>query len=395
MVTYLGLYYPFIHFRDEGWLKLTALYWDGMRRIVPTDVALHDTDEVKRLIDAGFIQNKSPVGASHQIARPFRELINTHGDAMRVQYDVTKREAWPDDKHTRLYAPGRDGKLAYVFDEKISPKLLSDLFAHNLVTSRSDNARWIGMHPKLAKVYMVALAEAMAPGLGAHPLTDAPFDHVAISGLTVERLAAALLDQPDFVAPAPGAAAAEREVEEAMVSLAFKNVVPVEPARIPAEAIIKFRRTYMGERALFQEKVAKLADSLAYLQEVEDPSEVEEHLINEYNKTLAPGIDKLRKGLHGANIDTVESALAVSIAVPAAVAAIITAIGLTLAPPVGAAAGIAFAAWTIQRKRKKAVDDLLKPSPEAYLYRVSRLSNPRTLAGQISASSRAFLAKAS
>src|SRR2546430_11603576 len=29
------LYYPFIHFRDEGWLKLTALYWDGMRRIVP------------------------------------------------------------------------------------------------------------------------------------------------------------------------------------------------------------------------------------------------------------------------------------------------------------------------------------------------------------------------
>jgi len=35
---------------------------------------------------------------------------------------------------------------------------------------------------------MLSLAEAMAPGLGAHPLTDVIFDHVAVSGLTMERL---------------------------------------------------------------------------------------------------------------------------------------------------------------------------------------------------------------
>jgi hypothetical protein len=27
------LYYPFIHFRDEAWLKLGALYWDDVSRI--------------------------------------------------------------------------------------------------------------------------------------------------------------------------------------------------------------------------------------------------------------------------------------------------------------------------------------------------------------------------
>jgi len=29
-----ALYYPFIHFKDERWLKLSALYWDVMGRIV-------------------------------------------------------------------------------------------------------------------------------------------------------------------------------------------------------------------------------------------------------------------------------------------------------------------------------------------------------------------------
>ncbi|HEV8275690.1 MAG TPA: DUF6236 family protein [Streptosporangiaceae bacterium] len=391
MVTYIGLYYPFIHFRDEGWLKLTALYWDGMRRIVPLGASVHDSDEVKRLVDAEFIQNKIPLDAAFQIGGPFRELINTHGDAMRAEFGVADRNMWPDDIHTQLYAPGRDTKLAYVFNEKLDPGLLSDLFDHGLVASRSDNPRWIGMHPRLAKVYMLSLAEAMAPRLGAHPLTDTTFDHVAVSGLTMERLAAALLDRPEFAVPAAANADAEREVEEAMASLAFRSVVPVDPARIPAEQIVEFRRTYAEERGLFQAELARLAGGLTYLKDVKDPHEVEQHLKTEYDKTLAPRVKALRKGLHNANIDTVESAMAVSFALPAAAAAVLTAVGLTLAPPVAAVAGLAFAAWTIQRKRKKAIDGLLKPSPEAYLYRASKLSTPKTLTKEIYAGSRAFL----
>jgi len=30
-----ALYYPFIHFKDDSWLTLSALYWDRMARIVP------------------------------------------------------------------------------------------------------------------------------------------------------------------------------------------------------------------------------------------------------------------------------------------------------------------------------------------------------------------------
>ena len=62
MPAFRGLYYPYIHFQDEGWLKTAALYWDSMGRIVSIDTPLDDgdSDEVKRLIDAGFVENQPP-----------------------------------------------------------------------------------------------------------------------------------------------------------------------------------------------------------------------------------------------------------------------------------------------------------------------------------------------
>jgi len=47
MTNYIGLYYPFIHFKDEQWLKLSALYWDKMARIVPKDYDKKDSPTVK------------------------------------------------------------------------------------------------------------------------------------------------------------------------------------------------------------------------------------------------------------------------------------------------------------------------------------------------------------
>lgn len=389
MATYFGLYYPFIHFRDEGWLKLAALYWDGIRRIVPKGVEVHDSDEVKRLIDSNFIQNKDPEQAAFQIMRPFRELINTHSDAMRQQFHVDGRDRWPYDAHTRLYAPGRDFRLAYVFGEKVHPQLLSDLFSHGLVESRSDDPRWIGMHPRLAEIYMLSLAEAMAPRIGAYPLTDSARDHIAVSGLTMERLASVLLHRPELAVPTSVNAEGGREVEEAMVSLAFKCVVPVNPASIPAEKIIDIRHRYAEERGMLQAEIARLAEGLAYLKDVKDPREVEQHLRSEYDKTLGPRLERLQKGLHDVNIDTAESAAAVSIAMPSAVAAILSAVGFPIGSSAGRIAGIAFAVWTVLRKRKKAVDSTLKPSPEAYLYRVNQLS-PQTVAQDIRATAADF-----
>src|SRR5581483_277696 len=45
----IGLYYPFIEFPNIEWLKVAALFWDKMGRIVPHNVPTTDRDEVRTL----------------------------------------------------------------------------------------------------------------------------------------------------------------------------------------------------------------------------------------------------------------------------------------------------------------------------------------------------------
>ena len=388
MVSYFGLYYPFIHFKDEGWLKLTALYWDGMMRIVPAGAQLRDSDEVKRLVDADIVRNVQPAKWASSIAPAFGELVATHGDVLRAQLGVERRSEWPDDPYSRLYAPtGTDTKLAYVFDQKIEPDLLSTLFACGLVTTRSADPRWIGMHPRLANLYMMSLAEAAAHDLGAHPLTDEAFDHIAVSGLTMERLAAALLGDPALTQVHP-----DREVEVHMASLALRYAIPASPADLSAAKLVEFRDRYAEERGMFQAEIAKLTAGLTVLDEVKDVREVERHLSSEYHKTLKPRLDRLEAGLKRARIDTVQSTIGTSFALPAGAATLLAAAGMAVAAPLAAAAGIAFGTWTIWRKHQTAREEVLKPSPEAYLYQASELLTPKGLARRITADSRSFTA---
>jgi Family of unknown function (DUF6236) len=192
---------------------------------------------VKRLVDADVVRNVSPTQWASSIAPAFRELVAAHGDVLHAQLGVEGRSEWPDDPYTSLYSPtGIDPKLAYVFEQKIDARLLSDLFACQLVTTRTGDARWIGMHPRLANLYMMALAEAMARDVGAHPLTDEAFDHIAVSGFTMERLAAALLGTPALAQRHE-----DREAEEHMASLALRYAVPASPADLSAAQIVAFR----------------------------------------------------------------------------------------------------------------------------------------------------------
>jgi hypothetical protein len=43
-----ALYYPYIEIRDDRWIKLAALYYDGLSRIVPHGVQPEDSETVRR-----------------------------------------------------------------------------------------------------------------------------------------------------------------------------------------------------------------------------------------------------------------------------------------------------------------------------------------------------------
>jgi hypothetical protein len=181
------LYYPFIHFRDDGWLKLTSLYWHRMGRIVPEDYRLRDSDTVRELKDARYVRDYHPAGAQAHIAPAFHELLVSHGVRLRERYGLHLSGSWPDDPVTMRSRAAHfgDPKLAYVFGPKIDADLIDYLQELGLASREGRrDPRWVGMHPRLASLYMLALAEAMAPRLGAQPITDDTLSHLAMGGYT-------------------------------------------------------------------------------------------------------------------------------------------------------------------------------------------------------------------
>ena len=86
----LGLYYPFIQFRSDSWLKLAALYWDRIGRIVPPGYVSQDSDTVRRLQDElGFITNLTPSGAeTDSVSSEFLELLAERGPELFDLYGI-------------------------------------------------------------------------------------------------------------------------------------------------------------------------------------------------------------------------------------------------------------------------------------------------------------------
>jgi uncharacterized protein DUF6236 len=229
MKNYIGLYYPLIHFKDDAWIKLTALYWDKMARIVPRGYRTSDSDTVKRLADeSDFIENVYAGFSSYDLKldSTFIQLLQEHEKELRAHYGVATQNSWRDDPQTRAEAPpGTNDKLAYIYIEKMSPNLTRSFVNTGLaiadwhVDEHGDQIEVgrVGMHPNLRFVYMTALAEELAASRGYHPVTDETLGHLAVTGCTLERLAQALLGKVSISGPAP----TEQEIEVNMATIAF------------------------------------------------------------------------------------------------------------------------------------------------------------------------------
>ena len=100
---------------------------------------------------------------------------------------------------------------------------------------------------------------------------------------------------------------------------------------------------------------------------------------------LEPKVERLAKGMRDANWDVAESAIAASYAVPAGIVAAVAALSIGLPAELGTAASIGVAGWKIWRKHKKDEENVLKPSAEAYLYRMKTALSPAALANEVKA----------
>ncbi len=386
----IGLYYPYIHFKSDSWFKLSALYWDRMARIVPESFSTDDSDVVKSI--SKFVINIDPGKVHPRFHNTFGELLVQHEEQLRNLYGIEFRDSWPEipivKRPPSAGGPsGEEPRLAYVYYEKVTSDLLEMLSASKLVMVDPGDDRWVGMHPKLAQVYMMSLADQMAGELELRPVTDETFNHVAASGITVERLAHALLGDVDLVDVVQG----EQEIKMAAAMVALELVLPEDLHSLDPDKIMRFRESRAGGRKCFQEYIEEFVKDRTWLSKIEDEEALRGHLEAEFEKTLKPELDEIRDELNSLGIATITSCLNVKVVVPSTFVTVAAAFGQTLDPIVAAGASLAACILPVLIDKRKAARQILKSSDATYLHRVEADISPSTVLESIQGNSRKFL----
>jgi hypothetical protein len=315
-VPTIGLYYPFIHFKDDDWLKLTALYWDRMARIVPpsyrraadSEVVLERDSEVTRaLADIGFIRNVAPSEVTYPVSLTWQQLLVEHAAELRSDYDVAKRGDWEPDRATAAYAQHRDPRLAYVHSSKLDETLVRQLQEERLAVAHDESGHvWAGMHPRLAGVYMSALAEEVATVNGLHPLTDETLDHVAATGWTLPRLTSALLGRPGLADDMT----LDEELKASLALVSIRTVVPKDAGALTVQAIHEIRERFGKELSRLQAYIDQLGAELPKLTDKADADVIADHLQLMHKTKIEPQVEELDAQLRSAGVDLVGHSLA-------------------------------------------------------------------------------------
>lgn len=387
-----ALYYPNIHVRDDNWLKYTALYWPRMARIRPPGYPLQDSPAARELHAEGWLFDfEPPVRTTAEVAEPFLELLHEHGGALRDRFGLDQIETWGLSVADAVFgnvggfSAGReeaDGddptwlnqRFGYVHIGRISGDLLDSAVDQGLALVRPGRGGiWVAMHPQLATVYMLALAERIAAENCLHPITDQTLPHTAMSGWTFERLAAALLDGP----PAEDSAARQAPAE-AFAFLAFATVVPADLRNVPIEKILKIRAQFGPELDGFREFAAEQVQRLGAIEDVRDAGLYQEYLRTEVDREVRRRLSDLDDRMRGAGLETVRALANVrSVALPplAAVAADAVGVNPTLTVPAVVAGCVVGAPLQWRRKRR----EIAQESPVGYLFQLKRALGPDTL----------------
>ena len=403
----MGLYYPFIQFRSDTWLKLAALYWDRIARIVPPYHALQDSETVKRLQgELGLVTNLAPSAEEmDSISNEFLNVLEAHSNQLSKLYNVHGQaladEPWPK-AWSNAAAVGRtpgksipgwkgpidpsalpdvDPRLSYIFSEgKMTPRLEEALIEADLGVVVKDRGL-IGLHPKLAFVYMNALASKMAtPAM--FPLTDEDVGHV-LTGYTADRIIEALMDRWDQRPFRMVEVGETGHLELEFALLAIKSVIPKSIDSIPVQKIIDIRRRHSEELTAFQQASQKISETIPEAITSGNPEAFTMYLQTLYDKTLEPELIRLRKSLRRSGIDTVFGAMSVKVQVPQLLTsgAAIMGIGAMHLNPLFVGAGAIVLCFIPRvRSQRQEAQRLRKASPAAYLLKLQEELKPAILA---------------
>lgn len=384
-----GLYYPYFHVRDERWLKVAALYWPTIIRVVPGDYpTTNDTETARVLIDElGFIERVSPGSSVQAIASRFLDLLDDPDPGLVRKFHLPgiedlQRPVFLQPEEA-LPATGRSmGRVvAAVRANQIDPRLASALIEHRWalqVHSRADLARalddprggrwgydpggpgWIAMDERLVTVYTSVLAEDVAIANQLQPTTDQPLSYAVATNWKADGIAAALLDEPGSHTTTTRA----DNLSETLGILALNLVIPDHLDGIPASKIVEIRRRYGAQFRAFGQAIDQAAADLTDLASVRDRATLDRYLKDEIAGRFAEPMNELARQLRGLRVDAATLAINVKTDLPAGIG-LVGAAALTGHPLIAGTSAAALGLLGIRRGMRQRRDAARQAAPAA------------------------------
>ncbi|MEV6689779.1 DUF6236 family protein [Streptomyces sp. NPDC051130] len=381
MALQTGLYYPYVHLRDESWAKAAALYWRRLARVVPTGFPVRDRPVVRELNeDSRFLIGTDPRPAAEAVAPAFISAVQENTEVLRARFAVQGRQftqRWQSPPSLALAAEHLTGLYPPEVDQELAAALEEAGLARWESRIGPQQTSWVVVDPALAWVYKCALTQELARRTAYAPVTD-QLDAYAVTGhWTPEHIADTLLGR--------SAPQINRESARATVAMmSVRCVLPADLRHVPAEKIVRLRTDYADEFAAFTAAVeAATAEVIEATQEVSDRAAFEVHLQGAFELHVAQPLESLRKAITGLKMDTIYSALTIKPEATLSGAGLGLWVGGTTT---AVGAGIAFTALAARRAAARARDTLMAASPAGYLLRVEKELKPATVlqrAGQV------------
>lgn len=385
-MAFIGLYYPYIHFRDEPWLKASALYWDKINRIVPAGMIgqTDDSPTVKLFKDELEFIDDIPPGEreTNLVSNVFTNVLETHKEELQKRFHISKKDTWPADA-TQLRAeyqeklpPTFDPRLAYIEATKMGSSAHDRLVDSDLAEylPRFEFGKdWFGMHPKLADVYMTALAQTVARDGRMSPVAERDEDQIAIVEVSLEEMARVLLTdkKKDFTAKYEGQKLTREKLKRRYVQLAFPAVLPKDLNAIDAKKIVKLRKgPYTKAFRAFQ----KHLDEIASQKRVEELNQItnqvgqDSHVRNQVQKELLEPLEEMKARIGELNNGSVSTVMNV----------------LVQLALVGKTGGFAVASKALQiipglAQQRKTANEEIATSPAAFLLHLQENLTPASV----------------
>ena len=289
-----ALYYPYMRIRDEDWLKVSALYWDSIRRFKPTRYRLRDSPVDRQFAEAGFLKSLNPEPYAASVSCELLDFMKENTEVLRQRFSVEAALAGPTGPGWGTEGPPKRHKnLGWVHSRKMSMEFAAFLADEGLGhVGRDDGDQWVGLHPSMAAAYMLALVGACADTEALDPITDYPSP--LLSPTRGVEAAVRLLTADFDLYQDP----AHRGYDSAgFATLAIETVVPANIGDISVERILRTKNELAEELSVFRKFVAGQQSEVARLASIQGDAIRVEAFAAQLDSEIKRPLERLERAL--------------------------------------------------------------------------------------------------